>query len=352
MRGMIFKGDREVELLEFPDPTPGPDEVVLKIRASGLCGSDLKFYREPPGAAMSAFGFGADQQQESSAIIGGHEPCGDVVAVGANVDPSTFAVGDRVMQFHYQGCGVCDSCRKGWNQLCDRGAKIFGATAHGAHADYMLAPASTLVHLPDEVSYVAGAALACGTGTAYGAIQRAGITGADTVVVSGMGPIGLSGVLFAKALGCRVIAVDIADDKLDTARRLGADEVVNSKDVDPVESVRELTGGGASAALETSGAPVARSAAVQSLARWGRIALVGLGGDLTVDAGRDLILRQISVFGSYTFSSTGLADAARFVAQHGLDIDSVFSDRWSLDQAEEAYREFDRQLRGKAVFEF
>lgn len=356
MRGMVFKGDREIELLDFPDPTPGPDDVVIEVKASGLCGSDLKFYREPAGAALSAFGFGAASQQgmqDNPAIIGGHEPCGVIVEVGSNVDTTAFDVGDRVIQFHYKGCGYCDLCRKGWNQMCVRGAKIYGATAHGAHADLMLAPASTLVHLPDDTSFVAGAAMACGTGTAYGAIQRAAVTGADTVVIFGMGPIGLSAIQFTLALGCKVIAVDISQDRLDAALNLGAEHVINSAEVDPIDAVKDLTSGlGATVALETSGAPAARSAAARSLAVWGRIVLVGLGGDFTVEAGRDLILRQITVFGSYTFSSTGLADCARFVSRHGIDVDAIFSDRWKLEQAEEAYREFDKQTRGKAVFEF
>jgi (R,R)-butanediol dehydrogenase/meso-butanediol dehydrogenase/diacetyl reductase len=353
MRGVVFKGDREIEFMEFPDPKPGPDEVVLEIKASGLCGSDLKFYREPAGAAMASFGFGADRLDDSSpAIIGGHEPCGVIAELGSGVDPRAFKVGDRVLQFHYQGCGHCPSCRSGWFQLCVRGAKIFGATANGGHARYMVAPAETLAPLPENVSFVAGAAIACGTGTSFSAIRRANITAADTVAIFGMGPIGLSSVQFAKAMGCRVIAVDIAHDRLEHAKRLGADGVIDSTGSDPVEVIRDLTGGGANVALETSGAPAARTAAAQCLAVWGRMALVGMGGDFTVEAGRDLILRQITVIGSYTFSNTGLLDCAKFVSNHSIDVDAIFTDHWALDDAVAAYSEFDKQLRGKAVIEF
>lgn len=356
MRGVVVKGDREVEILEFPDPAPGPDDVVIEMKASGLCGSDLTFYRQPPGAALSAFGFGAASQkgmQENPTIIGGHEPSGIVVDVGSNVPDSAFKVGDRVMQFHYKGCGYCRMCRTGWTQLCGEGATLYGATAHGGHADLMLAPASTLVHLPENVSFAAGAAMACGTGTAYGALQRANVTGADTVAIVGMGPIGLSGLQFALAMGCRVIAVDIEAKRLKTAAEFGAHEVIDASQVDSVQAIKDLTNGmGATVALETSGATAARSAAVQSLATWGRIALVGLGGDLAVEAGRDVILRQISVYGNYTFSIVGLEDCARFVSRHQIDVDAVFTDHWSLDNASEAYREFDKQTRGKALFTF
>ncbi|WP_025778200.1 zinc-dependent alcohol dehydrogenase family protein [Brevibacterium sp. VCM10] len=356
MRGLVFDGNREVSIREFPDPTPGPDEVIIEIKASGMCGSDLKFYRDPPGSALASFGFDEKSQKagaEIPAIIGGHEPCGVIVEVGSNVDPNTFAVGDRVMQFHYKGCDVCEFCRTGWNQMCERGAKIYGASAHGGHSNLMAAPASTLVHLPDDVSFVAGAAIACGTGTAYGAIRKASITGMDTVAIFGLGPIGLSAVQFTRALGCEPIVIDISPDRLKAAQDLGAIHAINGAEVDPIEAIRDLTDGhGVTAALDVSGSPVARSQATQSLQPWGRLALVGLGGDYTVDAGRDLILKQVSVFGSYTFSSTGMADCARFVARHGVDVDAIFTDKWTLDQGAEAYREFDKQTRGKAVIEF
>ncbi|MEI2774894.1 MAG: zinc-binding dehydrogenase [Tetrasphaera sp.] len=356
MRGVVFRGNRELEILDFEDPTPGPDDVVLEIKASGLCGSDLKFYRDPPEEALKALGFkdfASRGLTDIPKIVAGHEPCGVVAAVGSNVDASAFAVGDRVMQFHYKGCGVCDPCRTGWTQMCVRGATIYGATANGGHANLMLAPASTLVHLPDEVSFSAGAAIACGTGTAYGALRRGGVTAADTVVISGMGPIGLSAVQFAVAMGARTIAVDISDEKLATAQRFGAHEVVNSGTTDPVEAIRSLTGGrGATVAIEASGAPVARVSTTRALARWGRIVLVGLGGGIELDVSPDIVIKQISILGSYTFSIVGMRECAQFVADHSIDVDALFTDRWRIDDAAQAYVEFDKQTRGKAVIEF
>lgn len=356
MRGVVFRGNRKLEVLDFPDPTPGPGEVVLQVKASGLCGSDLKFYRDPPEEALKALGFkdfASRGMTEAPAIIAGHEPCGVVAALGPGVDERTWKVGDRVMQFHYKGCGACDLCRTGWTQMCPQGATIYGATANGGHADYMLAPASTLVRLPEEVSFSAGAAIACGTGTAFGALRRAGVTGLDTVTVFGLGPIGQSAVQFAVAMGATVIAVDISADRLASGRAFGAHHVIDSSAVDPVEAIKEITGGkGATASIESSGAPPARVAAVRSLAPWGRVALVGLGGGLTLDVSPDIVIKQISILGSYTFSIVGLGECARFVADHGIAVDDVFTDRWSIDQADEAYQEFDKQTRGKAVFEF
>ncbi|BDH55775.1 zinc-binding dehydrogenase [Tsukamurella sp. PLM1] len=356
MRGVYFKGNRELEVTDFPDPTPGPGEVVVRIKASGLCGSDLKFYRDPPEEALKALGFKDFSERgitEVPKIVAGHEPCGVIEELGPGVDPRAWSVGDRVMVFHYKGCGYCDSCRTGWSQLCVQGATIYGATAHGGHAEYIVVPAETLVTLPDSISFSAGAAIACGTGTAFGAIKRGNITGHDTVLIAGAGPIGQAAIQFTKALGCKVIVTDVTADKLSTAARLGADYVLDSTKVDVVDAVKDLTKGrGASAAIDTSGVPAARKAATRALGTWGRIVLVGLGGNIDLDVSPDLVIKQVSVIGSYTFNNVGMGECARFVANHGIDVDAVFSDRWSIEDAGKAYVEFDKQTRGKAVFEF
>lgn len=352
MRGVVFKGNRRLEVTDFPDPSPGPGEAIVAIKASGLCGSDLRFYRDPPGTALSAWGF-KNTGAENPAIIAGHEPCGEVAELGANVDPRSFTVGDRVMVFHYQGCGVCDLCRTGWTQMCIHGATIFGANAHGGHAHYIKVPVSSLVPLPAELSFSAGAAIACGTGTAFGAILRGDIRARDTVAVFGAGPIGQSVVQFAHVMGCQVIAVDIASDRLDSAAKLGAHHVIDSSTTDPVAAIMDITHGrGATVTVETSGADAARTAGTRCLGPWGRIVLVGMSGKLELDASADLIIKQVSVIGSYTFSSVIMGDCARYIADRGIDVDWLFTDRWNIEDADRAYKEFDKQARGKAVIEF
>ncbi|WP_207908602.1 zinc-dependent alcohol dehydrogenase family protein [Pseudonocardia endophytica] len=337
--------------MDFDEPTPGPGEVVIGIKASGLCGSDLKLYRDPPGAGLKALGFKGFGDDEIPPIVAGHEPCGVVEAVGDGV--TAFSIGDRVMQFHYDGCGVCDLCRSGWTQMCPTGATIYGATAHGGHANYMVAPANTLVHLPEGVSFPAGAAIACGTGTAFGALRRIDVTALDTVAVFGLGPIGQSAVQFAASMGAEVIAVDIDAERLEVGKARGAHHVVNSADGDTVAAIKEITGGkGATAAVECAGAPSARVEAVRSLAPWGRCAYVGLGGDVTLDVAPDLVLKQITLVGTYTFSNVGLGECARYVARHGIAVDDLFTDHWTVEQAREAYEKFDKQAGGKAVIEF
>src|SRR5258707_2476499 len=133
MRGAVFLGNRKVEVRTFPDPTPGAGEVVIGMKASGMCGSDLKFYRSPPGAAQAALGLGT----LSEPFIGGHEPCGVVVARGVGVSEKEAPSGLRVMDHHYSGCGICPHCRVGWSQLCPAGITVYGVTAHGGSSDYL-----------------------------------------------------------------------------------------------------------------------------------------------------------------------------------------------------------------------
>ena len=347
MRGVVFLGERKVELRSFPDPTPGPGEVVLEMKASGMCGSDLKFYRSPPGAAQAALGLG----KLSEPFIGGHEPCGVVAARGPGVSEREAPTGQRVMDHHYSGCGVCTHCRVGWSQLCRAGITVYGVTAHGGHADYLKVPARTLVPLPEELSFAEGAAVACGTGTAYGALKRMNMNGGDTLAVFGQGPVGLSATVIGVAMGARVIAVETSPERMKLAEEFGADAVINAAQDDPVEALKELTRGvGVDLALDCTGAAAARRAAVRCVKTWGTACYVGEGGDVTLDVSPDLLRRQVTLIGSWTFSAMGMQECAEFIASKRIPLERIFSDRWRLEQAAEAYRKFDTQTTGKGVF--
>ena len=350
MKGAVFAGGRTVELREFADPTPGPGEVVLEIKASGMCGSDLKFYRAAPGEAARNLGLG-----EGNPVIAGHEPCGVVVAVGPGVDPKLAHVGQRAMVHHYRGCGVCPHCSTGWMQLCVDGvAEVYGITGHGAHAEYMKVPARTLVTLPDELSFETGAAISCGTGTAWGALKRLDLAGDQTIAVFGQGPVGLSATQLASAMGARVIALDVSDERLARAKDFGADVLINpSKVDDPVAAIREATHGlGAHASLDASSSAEARRQAVQCVRTWGKACYVGEGGNVNLEVSPDMLRRQVTLIGSWTFSTVGQAECATFVADRKIDVDRLFTHRWTLAQAAEAYSLFDKQTSGKGVILF
>jgi threonine dehydrogenase-like Zn-dependent dehydrogenase len=347
MRGAVFLGDRKVELRTFPDPTPGPGEVVIEMKASGMCGSDLKFYRSPPGAAQAALGLGGNAEP----FIAGHEPCGVVVARGPGVSEREAPIGQRIMDHHYAGCGVCHHCRVGWSQLCRAGITVYGVTAHGGHAEYLKVPVRTIVELPEPLSFAEGAAVACGTGTAYGALRRMHLAGGDTLAVFGQGPVGISATLLGTAMGARVIAVETGAERLKLAKEFGADAAIDASRDDPVKMILELTKGkGADLALDCTGIAAARRAAVRCVKTWGTACYVGEGGDVTLDVSPDLLRRQVTLIGSWTFSAMGMLECARFIADHRIELERIFSHRWRLEQAAEAYRSFDTQTTGKGVF--
>ncbi len=345
MKAVVFHGDRKLEIMDFPDPTPGPGEAVIEIKASGMCGSDLKYYRAIGGAAAMGLG------ELDGPIIAGHEPCGIVAAVGQGVDPALAKVGDRVMDHHYSGCGVCKHCREGWTQMCLDGTTVYGATGHGAHAKYMLVPAHTLVKLPDSLSFKTGAAIACGTGTAYGALKRLDLAGDETIAIFGQGPVGLSATQLAKAMGARVIALDISPERRQLALDFGADEVIDPMSNDVVSAIRDLTHGeGAHKTMDCSSNSEARAQAVRAVRTWGTACYVGEGGDVSLDVSPDLLRRQVTLVGSWTFSKNGQADCAEFVAERGIDVDALFTHEFKLEDADAAYKLFDQQTTGKGVF--
>ena len=348
MRGVVFHGEREVEIMEFPDPTPGPGEVVVEMKASGMCGSDLHQYRRPKGGGPAATGLPVNPQP----VIVGHEPAGIIAAVGAGVDKRLAHVGQRVMIHHYQGCNVCNDCRSGWTQLCQEvPIKVYGNNEHGGHANYLKVPANTVVPLDEALSFAAGAAIACGTGTAYGALRRANLSGNDTIAIFGQGPVGLSATQLAVAMGARVIALDVSPERLARAKEFGAWETIDPRSNDASGKIRELTHGrGVDAALDTSSSPEARISAIRSAKVWGKMVCVGEGGDVRIDVSPDLLRRQLTVIGSWTFSTIGQAECARFVIERGVNVDALFTDHWRLDQAAEAYQSFDKQNGGKGVF--
>jgi threonine dehydrogenase-like Zn-dependent dehydrogenase len=353
MLGVTFPGEREVALLNFPDPTPGTGEVVLEMKASGMCGSDLRAYRAPKD--MEAFreaykGLPTITMRDNGPLIMGHEPCGVVAAIGPSVSAFQARVGQRVMVHHYDACDVCDQCRTGWTWMCDNVVpKNFGQTAHGGHAQYMKVPAKTLIPLPDELSFEAGAAISCGSGTSYSALRRMRVNG--TVAIFGQGPVGLSGTQFAVAMGCRVIALDPSEERRNLAKKFGADVVLDPKAIDSREAIRELTGGfGADFALETSGTGSGATDSVRSLRKWGTVAFVGMTSTATFNLATDVILRQVNMLGSLTFSTAIMHECALFSVQKNVPVDAIFSDRWRLDQADEAYKLLDKQSSGKGVF--
>src|SRR5438874_9948394 len=336
MRGLVFSGNQHVELRGFADPVPGPGEVVVAIRASGMCGSDLRPY-----------------QSGQSAFVTGHEPCGVVAERGDGVTDQQAPTGQRVMVHHYWGCGVCKHCRIGYTQMCMRGARVMGFSANGGNAPFLLAPAGSLVSLPEELSFAEGAAIACGTGTAYSALKRLDVSGRDTLAVFGQGPVGLAATQLATAMGARVIAVDPLTERRALACQLGAANAIDSAAVSAVDAIRDLTHGeGADATLDCTGHPEARANCAKAARAWGRACFVGEQGTATFEMTPDVIHKQLTMYGSWTFSTVLLAECARFAVDRNVPLRKVFTESFTLERADAAFRKFAARGMGKGVFVF
>jgi (R,R)-butanediol dehydrogenase / meso-butanediol dehydrogenase / diacetyl reductase len=338
VRGVRFLGDRRLTVETVDDPTPGTGEVVIAMRAAGLCGSDLRVFRS------SAVG------GEIAEAIVGHEPCGVVVAVGEGVRSDWQ--GARVVVSHHYGCGRCEQCRVGATKHC-AGGGTYGVTDNGADADYMAARESALVRLPDEVDFESGAMIACCAGTAYVALVRAQVAEGETVVVIGQGPVGLSVTALARGLGARVIAADPVEERRALAVTLGADHVIDVSASDLGEVLDDLTAGaGAPAVIECSGAETARVDALRVAGIRGRICFIGNGPPVRIDVGEYLIGKDLSCFGSWTFTNPELEACAAFVARERLRLSDLATHRFAIDDAELAFDAFERGGTGKCLFVF
>lgn len=339
MRAVLFPGDRSVEFASLPDPVPGPGEVVVAMRAAAICGSDLHGYRASRAVRTHS---GAD------GIVPGHEPCGVVHAIGEGV--SNLAVGQRVAVYHYRGCGACADCRGGRLMWCpDR--RGYGGPIHGSDAELLLTDARNCLPLPDGVSYTIGALLMCVAGTAYEVMRKLDASGRDTIAVFGLGPVGLTGVLMAKAMGAKVVGVDVSPRRLELASGLGIDAVVDAANEDSVAGVRRWSGPeGVGASFETSGTEAGQVGAVDVTGRLGSVCFVGFGVSQPTLNPVSIIEKQLTLFGSFVFPIDRYEEMLRFVINHEVPIEATVTHRVPLDEAREVFSAFDRGETGKVVF--
>ncbi len=282
---------------EVPVPEPGPGQIVVKVEASGVCHTDLH-------AAEGDW-----PVKPKLPLIPGHEAVGYVAAVGSGV--KNVKEGDRVgVPWLHTACGHCEYCLDGWETLCTQ-QKNTGYSVDGGYAEYVLADPNYVGHLPDSVSFTEIAPVLCAGVTVYKGIKATDVRPGQWIVISGIGGLGHMAVQYAKAMGMNVVAVDIADEKLQFARQLGADLTVNASTEDPGERIqREI--GGAHGVLVTA---VSRKAFEQSLSmvrRGGTIAFNGLPpGEFPVSI-FDVVLRGITLRGSIVGTRLDLQESLAF----------------------------------------
>jgi propanol-preferring alcohol dehydrogenase len=340
MKAIRLPGSRQVEVVDRPDPTPAPGEVVVEVHASALCRSDMSLYDGIPIVGGAAAGTGS--------VTPGHESAGRVVAVAADVRGTD--VGDRVAINLAIGCGRCRWCQRGYRMLCAEW-RCIGFDVDGGDAEFISVPAVNCMPIPDAMSYEIAALSTDMIGTQFSTQRRLGVNGADTVVVSGIGPMGGAAILVAKANGARVIAIDVIDSRLRHAQRLGADEIVDASAGDTLAHLLELTGGdGVDVGLECSGSPAGENTLLDAACRLGRVAFIGESRETTIRPSAQLIRKLLTVIGGWYFASWEYPEISAFIVDRGLPVDRLITHRYSLDQAEEAFRAFHARATEKSVF--
>jgi threonine dehydrogenase-like Zn-dependent dehydrogenase len=344
MRGVVLPGDSTVSPVTKEVPEPGHGQVLLAMKASSICGSDIRaIYREHLGHGPEAY----------QGVIAGHEPCGQVVAVGPGC--VRLAEGDRVVVYHIAGCGICEQCRRGYLIGCtDPSRAAYGWQRDGGHADYLLAEERTCLVMPESLSYVDGALVSCGYGTAYEALLRLDVSGRDNLLVTGLGPVGLAAAMLARAMGAGpIVGTDVSTERRRLATDLRLVDTALPADEDTARALEELTGGrGFSATLDCSGNATARHLALASTATWGRCAFVGEGGDVGFDVSQVMIHKQVTLYGSWVTSIGHMGDLLGHLERWQLHPEEIVTDRFTLDDAAAAYDLADRGTSGKVCITF
>jgi alcohol dehydrogenase len=315
----------EISCAQLDDPTPTADGAIIRIEATGLCRSDWHGWR------------GHDPDIKHLPHVPGHEFAGTVVEVGCDVKRSLL--GQRVTMPFVAGCGSCRECLGGNPQICDRQFQP-GFTAWGTFAEYVAVryADANLVLLPESLSTVAAAAMGCRFGTAYRAVTAQGkVRLGDWVAIHGCGGLGLSGVMIARALGARVIAIDVRPEPLASAKKLGAEIALNATEtLELVAVIHELTQGGADVSLDALGSATTLTNSVLSLRKRGRHVQVGLlTDDKTIPATsiQRLIAWELEIAGSHGIQASVFPEMFELIHAGQLDPTLLVERTLPLDDA-------------------
>lgn len=325
MKAAVLRSPGVVAIEEVEIPRPGPDEVLVRVMAVGVCGSDVHYYEH---GRIGRFVVQAP-------LVLGHECSGVVAAVGERV--TRFKVGDRVAVEPGVACGRCEACKGGRYNLCPDVRFLATPPVHGAFAQYICHREDFLFPIPDAMSFEE-AALVEPLSVGMHAADRVGLKPGETVAIWGMGPVGLMAVVAAKAYGAgRIIAADVEPFRLEAAERLGATHLIRVGESDPVEEVVWMTGGiGADAAFEAAGHPRALRTALLSVRRGGRLAIIGLPPQDETALNVPLIVdREIGIYGVFRYANAYPRGIA-VLASRNPDVRFLVTDRYPLEKTREA----------------
>ncbi|MCS5723666.1 zinc-dependent dehydrogenase [Herbiconiux sp. CPCC 203407] len=330
MRAAVFRRPGVVEVTDVPVPVPGPGDLLVKVRAASVCGTDLRITKH-----------GHFRIPEGTSRVLGHELTGEVVEAG--VDVVGLVVGDRISVAPNIGCGRCAMCARGLNQLCPD-YEAFGITIDGGFAEYLLVPAIALergnvFHVPDALTDEVAAILEPMSCCLHG--QRAiGVSAADSVLIIGAGPIGCLHTALAKRAGARqVIVANTRQPRLDIAGRMGADELINVSETDLLDEVMRLTGGrGADVVITCVSKSEVIASATDMAGRLGRINVFsGLGDQARpqIDV-NSLHYREQILTGTTGSSVADYGDVIDIVADGGIDLSPIITSRFAIDDISQA----------------
>ncbi len=330
MQAAYLPGNSTVELRSVPVPVPGHGEVLLRVKASTICGSDIRcIYHEHLGKGPERY----------QGVIAGHEPCGQIVETGPGC--RRFKTGDRVIVYHISGCGVCNDCRRGYMISCtsEKYRRAYGWQRDGGMAGYMVAEEKDLIALPDQLSYADGAQVACGFGTVYEGIEKIGISGDHAVLITGLGPVGLAAAALSRKLGAqRIIGIDVVEERLKLAADLGLCDDTLMSGPDNVDQVKALTGGhGVERVLDCSANAAARATAIRATRKWGKMVFIGEGGTFQINPSPDMIHDQKTLYGSWVTSTWLMEELTERLVRWNLHPAEIITHRFELDEAADAY---------------
>ncbi len=348
MKAWVLDDPEKLRLVEKPVPEPGPAEVLVRIDAVAICGTDVEIVTKGlPAWIRGGLPFNKN-------FTPGHEYMGVVVKLGAGVDE--FNIGDRVAVEIHAGCGRCERCRMGMYTSClnyglnygehNKGHRANGFTTDGGFAEYAVNHVNTLVHVPDEMTDEE-ATLIVTAGTAMYALDTlGGLLAGESLVVTGPGPIGLMSVAVGKTLGAQpVILTGTRDSRLTLGTKLGADHVINIRKEDPVEAVKRITGGkGVHYVVECSGADNALNEALDMVNRGGRICLAAFPGEkVPVDLGK-VVRNNIHVLGIRGEGKSATHRAAALMAQKRFDAKLMHTHTFPLEEVPTAFKYFRERI--------
>lgn len=321
MHAIVTDGDENVWMEERDRPEPGPGEALVRIRAVGICGSDIELI-DGVGPPWTRY-----------PLVPGHEVCGEVVELGDGVDD--LPVGDRVGLHGFIHCGRCAPCRDDRYHQCDELREV-GFTVDGGFREYGAFPAETLVPLPDDVSDLE-ATQVDPAGCTLHALERVPTAFTDTAAVLGPGALGLYGVQLLRARGVDdVVVTGLLDERLAAAEALGAARTVNVDEADPVETIREYTAGrGVDLSLETAGAGEVVDTCLKITRKRGHVVLAGVFGESTTIEPDDIVAKELSVVGGVT-AAHAVEDVIELLRRDALTIDGVVTHEFDLADYEAA----------------